>query len=146
MTDEIYVNGSCHCGKIEIKAKVKLSEVRACHCTDCQVFGGGPFRNNVMLKSENISIQGEVSNYNKIGGSGAVRTQGFCGNCGTHIYAVDSKKTLYSVRAGFLEQHKSLAPVKHIFANSAVQWLSNMSSVPWFEKGPNSVEIDYSSL
>ena len=146
MTNLINVSGKCHCGKIILTGAVESNMIVACHCTDCQVFGGGPFRNNVMLKSENISIQGDVSNYNKIGGSGAVRTQGFCGICGTHIYAVDAERTLYSVRAGFLEQHKTLAPVKHIFANSAVKWLSNMSGVPWFEEGPNSIEIDHNSL
>ena len=146
MTYLIKVSGTCHCGKITLKGAVEPHMIVACHCKDCQVFGGGPFRNNVMLKTENISIQGEVSNYNKMGGSGAVRTQGFCGTCGTHIYAVDAQRTVYSVRAGFLEQHKNLAPVKHIFANSAVEWLSSISEVPWFEEGPNSIKIGYKGI
>ena len=146
MTNLINVSGTCHCEKITLTGAVEPHMVVACHCKDCQVFGGGPFRNNVMLKSENISIRGDVSNYNKIGGSGAVRTQGFCGNCGTHIYAVDAGRTLYSVRAGFLDQHSSLAPVKHIFGKSAVKWLSNMSQVPWFAEGPNSKKISSNSF
>ena len=118
---------------------VKVSGI--CHCTDCQVFSGGPFRNNVMLKSENISIHGKVSNYNKIGGSRAVRTQGFCGNCGTHIYAVDAEGKLYSVCAGFLDQYRTLTPAKHIFGKSAVKWLSSMPQSTWFAEGPNSKEM-----
>ena len=141
MSNLVKVSGTCHCGKISLKGSVAPHMVVACHCTDCQVLSGGPFRNNVMLKSENISIHGKVSNYNKIGGSGAVRTQGFCGNCGTHIYAVDAELTLYSVRAGFLDQHSTLTPAKHIFGKSAVKWLSSMSQSTWFAEGPNSKEI-----
>ena len=146
MTHIKNVTGKSQCCKITLTDPVEANMIVACHCTECQVFGGGPFRNNVMLKSENISIRGEVSNYNKIGGSGAVRTQGFCGNCGTHIYAVDVGRTLYSVRAGFLDQHSSLAPVKYIFGKSAVKWLSNMSQVPWFAEGPNSKKINSNSF
>ena len=141
MSNLVKVSGMCHCSKIALKGSVEPHMVVACHCTDCQVFCGGPFRNNVMLKSENISIHGNVSNYNKIGGSGAVRTQGFCGNCGTHIYAVDAELTLYSVRAGFLNQHSTLTPAKHIFGKSAVKWLSSMPQSTWFAEGPNSKEI-----
>tara|TARA_E500000178_G_scaffold100960_1_gene100330 strand:+ start:282 stop:722 length:441 start_codon:yes stop_codon:yes gene_type:complete len=145
MTELFRVNGSCHCGKIKLKGALEPEMIVACHCTDCQVFGGGPFRNNVMLKSENIFITGEVSNYDKIGSSGAVRTQGFCGNCGTNIYAVDAERSLYSVRAGFLEQHKSLVPAKHIFGNSAVAWLSCISEAAWFEEGPTSKKMKFIS-
>jgi len=127
MSNLVKVSGMCHCSKISLKGSVEPHMVVACHCTDCQVFSGGPFRNNVMLKSENISIHGKVSNYNKIGGSRAVRTQGFCGNCGTHIYAVDAEGKLYSVCAGFLDQYRTLTPAKHIFGKSAVKLLSSMS-------------------
>ena len=44
MSDKIDVNGNCHCGKINIQAKVIKSEVRACHCTDCQKMSGAPVR------------------------------------------------------------------------------------------------------
>ena len=41
MSEKIDVNGNCHCGNINIQAKkVKKSEIRACHCTDCQKWVG----------------------------------------------------------------------------------------------------------
>ena len=39
MSNEISVNGDCHCGKISISAKIDKNKVRACHCTDCQKLG-----------------------------------------------------------------------------------------------------------
>ena len=37
------VHGRCHCGQIEF---VTQSEPRSviCHCTDCQIMSGGPYR------------------------------------------------------------------------------------------------------
>ena len=120
---------------------VELHKVVACNCLDCQVFGGGPFRNNGILNSKNIPTQGKISNYNKIGGSGAVLRQAFCGIRGTHFYAFDTERTVSSVHTGFLDQHSSLAPFKHIFGKSALKWLSSMSEFAWFEKGLNSGKI-----
>ena len=36
MSNEISVNGECHCGNISISAIVDKNKVRVCHCTDCQ--------------------------------------------------------------------------------------------------------------
>ena len=63
MTDEIQVNGECHCGKIEIKATVKLSEVRACHCTDCQQMSGAPLRAIAVAPADKIKIKGIPKEY-----------------------------------------------------------------------------------
>ncbi|MDG1935524.1 MAG: hypothetical protein P8I83_03775 [Paracoccaceae bacterium] len=65
MSDLINVSRTCHCGKISVSGTVEPDAVVAFHWTDCQVLSDGPSRNNVMLKSENISIKGEVSNCEK---------------------------------------------------------------------------------
>ena len=44
MSNEISVNGECHCGNISISAIVDKNKVRVCHCTDCQKMSGAPFR------------------------------------------------------------------------------------------------------
>ena len=69
MFDEINVNGICHCGKIKINARVKKSEVRACHCTDCQKFSGAPLRAIAVASYDKISITGTPKEYIKIGES-----------------------------------------------------------------------------
>ena len=44
MNELITVEGTCHCGAIQVTARVDRGLVMACHCTDCQTIGGGPFR------------------------------------------------------------------------------------------------------
>ena len=125
MTDKIQVNGECHCGKIEIIATVKLSEVRACHCTDCQQMSGAPLRAIAMAPAHKIKIKGIPKEYIKIGDSGNKRIQAFCPECGTQLFATDMKKTLYNLRTGFLEQKNDLIPKTHVFTQSSMSWIKN---------------------
>ena len=123
MSDEIEVNGSCHCGEIEIAAKIKKSDVRACHCTDCQKMSGAPMRAIAVAPAQEIIIKGNPKEYIKIGDSGNKRIQAFCSNCGTQLFASDIKKTTFNLRAGFLEQRDQLVPEQHVFIQSSVNWI-----------------------
>ena len=123
MTDEIQINGECHCGKIEIKATVKLSEVRACHCTDCQQMSGAPLRAIAVAPAEKIKIKGIPKEYIKIGDSGNKRIQAFCSDCGTQLFATDMERRLYNLRTGFLEQKNQLVPRAHVFTQSSISWI-----------------------
>ena len=122
MADEILVNGECHCGKIKINARVRKSEVRACHCIDCQKFSGAPLRAIAVAPSDKISISGKPKEYIKISDSGNKRIQAFCSGCGTQLFATYVNKTLYNLRTGFLEQKNELAPNTHVFTQSSMTW------------------------
>ena len=127
MADEILVNGECHCGKIKIYAKVKLSEVRACHCTDCQKMSGAPLRAIAVASADTIEIKGQPKEYIKIGDSGNKRIQAFCPNCGTQLFASDVGKRLYNLRTGFLEQKNELKPKTHVFTHSSMPWVNGIT-------------------
>ena len=141
MTDLIDVNGGCFCGKITLRAHVLKENIVACHCTDCQKFSGGPFRVTLIIDATQVDISGDVCEYSKIAESGNERIQGFCGNCGSQIYATSPDRKIYNIRAGCLEQHNELVPVRHIFGQSSPDWLENISKAKWFRRGPASEEI-----
>ena len=71
-----------------------------CDCTDCQKFSGTPFRAVVVIAADDIKISGTVTEFLKIAESGNERLQGFCGKCGSHLYATDPAKTLFLIRNG----------------------------------------------
>ena len=97
MTNEINVDGACYCGEVTINGTVSADKIMACHCTDCQKFSGAPFRAVAMMSAEQVAISGSVKEYLKIADSGNERIQGFCGICGSQIYAADPAKTLFMV-------------------------------------------------
>ncbi len=122
MLDEINVNGDCHCGNITISATIKKSEIRACHCTDCQKFSGAPFRAIAVASYDKISIKGTPKEYIKIGDSGNKRIQSFCSICGTQLFATNMDKTLFNIRTGLLDQRNELKPNRHVFTASSMTW------------------------
>lgn len=141
MAETIKINGGCYCGEITIKGEVSSDKVMACHCTDCQKFSGAPFRAVAVIAADDITISGAVTEFRKIAESGNERLQGFCGNCGSHIYATDPAKTVFMIRTGCLEQHHELVPAKHIFGKSAVDWVAEISNAAWLAEGPTSDAI-----
>ena len=141
MSNEIRVDGACYCGDVTINGIASTDKVIACHCTDCKKFSGAPFRAVVVMNAEQVTISGTVKEYLKIADSGNERVQGFCGNCGSQIFAADPAKTSYLVRTGCLSQHDKLVPAKHIFGVSATTWLSSIENQQWVTGGPTSAEM-----
>ena len=123
MSDKIDVNGNCHCGNINIQAKVRKSEVRACHCTDCQKMSGAPVRAVAIAPAEEIKITGKPKEYIKKADSGNKRIQAFCPDCGTQLFATDMERRLFNLRTGFLEQRNELKPKTHVFTSSGLNWM-----------------------
>ena len=64
------------------------------------------------------------------------RVQGFCGVCGTSLYAADADKQKFNIRLGFINQRDQLVPSKHIFGDSAASWLKQIEQHQWFARMP----------
>ena len=141
---KVKVSGSCHCGKIKINATLIEGKVIACHCTDCQISAGGPFRVIVQSNGEDFEITGGAAEYVKTSAdSGNHRIQGFCGTCGSSLYACDLNKNLFNIRAGCLENGSEFSPKVHIFGGSSPFWLKEIGKSSWLEKGPGSKQMKF---
>ena len=130
------VDGSCHCGKISLTAEVDPSTAVVCHCTDCQILAGRPCRSFIKSEGEKTSIVGQPTEYTKIAESGRKRILGFCGICGTSLYATDTDRKKFNIRIGFINKREQLIPTKHIFGDSAVSWLKGIEQQQWFARMP----------
>lgn len=138
MSERIELSGRCHCGEISINARIDASMVVACHCTDCRVFSGGPFRAIAIADAKDFEMKGAPSEYVKVADSGNKRVQAFCGKCGSHLFSTDEQRSKFSIRTGFLDQHERLVPRKHIFGKSTPDWLHEMKDQAWVVGEPNS--------
>lgn len=138
---EMTVHGQCHCGQISLEAVVDTQKVMACHCSDCQVISGAPYRAIVAVPAAQLKITGTPKEYIKTAESGNKRFQAFCGDCGTQLYAADSERTLFNVRVGCLSERAALVPHKHIFAKSTLPWVLGITHETWFEAGLQSAQV-----
>lgn len=125
------INGGCHCGKITFTAQIDPQRVMVCHCTDCQVLSGAPFRAVVAVPIGQFHQQGTPRQYVKVAQSGNRRAQVFCPDCGTPLYATAPENpTSVIIRLGCVEQRAALAPAVQIWQHSALPWLAALEQVP----------------
>lgn len=120
------INGGCHCGNIEYTAEIDEQKIALCHCTDCQQMSGSPFRGVVFASEDNTMLNGTIKDYIKqSANSGNPRAQGFCPECGTHIYAtsVGNEPKIYGFRIGTIEQRNQLTPTIEIWCDSRQSWV-----------------------
>src|ERR1700756_168210 len=109
------VTGRCHCGQISFEAEIDPTQVRICHCTDCQTLTGTAFRTNVSsLPGTFVLKSGTPKIYIKTAESGNKRAHGFCPKCGTPLYstAPGANPASYGLRVGALDRRAELRPTK----------------------------------
>lgn len=133
------ITGQCHCGSIRFSATADPGKVFACHCADCQIISGGPFRAVVAIPADQVELQGSPKNYVKVAASGNRRAQAFCGDCGTQLFATeaDEPKTL-NIRLGCVNERTQLKPVVQVWKDSAMPWLPELDSIPAHTRGRDS--------
>ena len=132
------VDGSCACGAIKVEAEADPEKTNMCHCTDCQTATGTAFRVSVPVAGTDLKVTGKPATYLKTtADSGNPRLQGFCGTCGTPIYSTspgEGVQPMYMLRVGILRQRDQFVPRRQIWWRSARNWVTQIGSVPQFEK------------
>lgn len=128
------VHGACHCGRITYEADVDPARVSICHCTDCQVMSGSPYRASVPSSPGTYRLlSGTPRTYVKTtAASGNRRRQAFCGDCGTPIAAgpdVDDAPFVM-LRLGALAERAALTPTRRIWCGSEQPWSVDIGALP----------------
>ena len=117
-------NGGCHCGKVKFTAKDPIISV-ACNCQRCRKLSGS-LHLGVIFSEENFSVDGELSSYEYIGGSGNRVHSKFCGTCGSKIYSkAELFEGLVSVKLGVLDDALDFPPQIEVFTNYKLNWLKD---------------------
>lgn len=133
------VDGSCHCGEITFEAEVEPGSTSVCHCRDCQMLTGAPFRANIRAAAGSFRLlTGTPREYVKTAASGAKRVQAFCGTCGSSVYACNADDPrIHNLRIGTLRQSHELGrPRREIWTKGRMPWMPHLDGVPEFEGQP----------
>jgi len=132
------IDGQCHCGSIRYRATLDPDRVVVCHCSDCQSLSGSAFRTVAFTEPDAFEVlKGTIKVYVKTtAASGNPRAQGFCGDCGSAIYAtaVDGGPKVYGLRVGTISQREEIVPKKQVWHRSALPWLDQLNALPVAER------------
>jgi len=128
------LTGSCLCRAIRYEVTVPITELRQCHCKDCQKSSGAGGSVNAMIASSGFRItQGTPKRFTKTADSGRTLHRFFCGDCGSPIYSQrESTPETVVVRAGLFDEMSDSAGEMKIVANI---WTA--SARPWAHIDPS---------
>jgi hypothetical protein len=126
------IEGQCHCGAVTYQADIDPERVSICHCTDCQVLTGSPFRVTVICSGDQIRMTGKPPKiYPKTGDNGRTRFQHFCPECGSPLFTSgEGGPEDWGIRWGSIRQRDQLQPMRQIWCGSAVPWINHLKGLP----------------
>ena len=131
-------NGSCQCGAIQYEVSQEPIVVYACHCMECQKLSGSAFGMGMVLGSDALKVDGELSMWERKSDSGNINVSYFCKTCGNKIYNVDPNESeIVRLRAGTIDDTSTLHVELHTWTRSAQPWIKLDDEVPKFETQPD---------
>ena len=118
------LTGGCLCGAIRYAVSVAITELRACHCSDCQkASGAGGSVNAVIPRSALDITQGTPKHFATTADSGRTLHRYFCGDCGSPIYGQRPTTPETAVlRVGTLDNPGDMKITTNIWTRSARPW------------------------
>jgi hypothetical protein len=118
------LTGSCLCQAVRYEVSAPITELRACHCQDCQKASGTAGTVNAMLPSSGVRItQGTPKRFTKVADSGRTLHRFFCGDCGSPLFSRrETTPETTSLRIGTLDGSPEAKVTANIWTRSARPW------------------------
>ncbi len=95
---------NCLCGKVTVHIESIPQKFTVCHCSSCQVWGGGPQLMTFCGTSVIFEGRAFVKEYR----SSPWATRAFCTECGTHLFSRFIADNSYNIPVGLLPSHKKM--------------------------------------
>ncbi len=121
------LTGRCGCGHVTYGLRRQPLIIHCCHCTDCQRETGSAFAINVLIEAEEVEIfTGAPEAVLTPSESGSGQKIWRCPHCKVAMWSNynGAKDAVHFVRAGTLDQARSITPDIHIYTRSKVPWVS----------------------
>lgn len=135
MTTEL--TGHCQCGAISYRVKAEPLFTYACHCGSCQKRTGSAFSMGLVVLSESLQVEGELTAWSRRSDTGVTNTRYSCADCGNIIYGIgDNTAAFAKLQAGTLDDTSTVRPEVHIWTQNKQPWFSLPARVPQFETQP----------
>jgi len=112
MPNENGGSGGCLCGGVRYRVDGTLSDVGACHCSQCRRTTGHYFAATT-CKRDALDFDADETLAWYESSPGIYR--GFCARCGASLFWRDSRREEIDILAGTLDKPTGLKLVDHIF-------------------------------
>ncbi|WP_404403256.1 GFA family protein [Pelagibacterium halotolerans] len=119
----MFASGRCLCGAITFTVANPPVRMAQCHCEQCRRSTGTGHIVQAFFKREDVAIEGKTATYKSIADSGSERTRHFCPNCGSRLFAENSKNpAVIGIAAGAFDDSSWFKPMVNLYASQRPDW------------------------
>lgn len=116
-------SGGCQCGAVRYHIEGAPLGLAVCHCTECQRQSGSAFGMSLIVRAEQLTIEGTLKTFSRPSDAGPAVECAFCPECGTRIYHRPTRfQGLVNIKPGTLDDTSQLKP-------ALVAWVEHKQ--PW---------------
>jgi hypothetical protein len=106
----------CCCGKLSAICVGEPIRVTVCHCLNCKRRTGSAFSLNARYAAQQVSLEGEVKTFTRVGDEGGGATYSLCPDCGTIVqYRMHEEPEVVAVPVGTFADLDFPAPTRSLF-------------------------------
>jgi len=130
------ISATCACGGVTLHVRGRVMSMLMCACEDCQRASGTGHSTVALIRSQSLSIEGQVKGFDRPSDSGAIFTRHFCPECGTPLFGQSSRAPdLRMLAVGLFGAAATwFAPNQLIFARSHRDWDLVADHLPRYER------------
>lgn len=123
---------SCLCGGVQLAIDAPITEVRVCHCTQCQKAQGSAFAAVAPVPAAAVRVlQGQAlwAEYR----ASPLKKRVFCQRCGSPLFSArDDLPEVLRLRVGIVDQPLPAAVASHAFCDERALWCELPPGPPQF--------------
>jgi hypothetical protein len=119
------MTGHCLCGSVSYSVSAEPMLTALCHCDSCQRQTGSSSSLVVAVPRESLTLSGATlaTFQTTTEATGATSQRKFCSSCGSPIVTLpDAAPALAIIKAGTLDDRKSLVPTVEVHCDSAIAY------------------------
>ena len=128
------LTASCACGAVTVHFAGTVKSMFMCSCEDCQKASGTGHSTVALAARSDVTISGDVREFERPANSRAIFTRTFCPICGTPLCGRSSRAPdALMLPVGFFGKDTSwFAPNQLIFGRSHREWDMLASDIPHY--------------
>ena len=125
--------GGCACGRLRFRSAADPLDTGYCHCRICRRTTGAPV---LAYASFPVAAFSYTAGAPTLYASSASGQREFCDRCGTQIaFRRNAPTATVDVNVGALDAPERVAPLRHIWCESAIGWLRLADALPRHARG-----------
>lgn len=131
------ITGGCLCGAVRYSSTSKPILSRTCWCRVCQYLSAGGGTVNAGFVKADVTVTGDLSDYESVADSGNTMHRKFCPKCGTQMFSeAEVRPNVLVIRTGTLDNPEEGAPQVTIWTKMAPSWACISETLPKVEGQP----------